>query len=46
MAKVGFIENIDRSLLWKRAMQKKDDNYDDFVIPIVEKIVSNNLNPN
>ncbi|KAL6319056.1 hypothetical protein AAG906_001529 [Vitis piasezkii] len=29
---------IDRSLLWKRAMQKKDGSYDDVVLPVVEKI--------
>ena len=40
MTEVGSIESIDRGLLWKRAMQRKDGNYDDVVIPIVEKIVS------
>ena len=46
MVEVGFIENIDRSLLWKRAMQKKDGNYDDVDITVVVKIVSNHSNPN
>ncbi|RVX11382.1 hypothetical protein CK203_019588 [Vitis vinifera] len=35
---VGSIESIDRSLLWKRAMQKKNGSYDDVVILVVEKI--------
>ena len=31
---------IDRSVLWKKAMEKKDGTYDEVVIPVVEKIVS------
>ena len=46
MAEVGSIENINRSLLWKKAMQKKDGYFDDVVTPIVENIVSNHLNLN
>ncbi|XP_059596859.1 uncharacterized protein LOC132254681 [Vitis vinifera] len=38
MIEAGSIESIDRSLLWKRAMQKKDGSYDDVVLPVVEKI--------
>ncbi|KAL6333211.1 hypothetical protein AAG906_028394 [Vitis piasezkii] len=40
MIEVGSTESIDKSLLWKRAMQKKKKNgsYDDVVIPVVEKI--------
>ncbi|WJZ95437.1 hypothetical protein VitviT2T_014208 [Vitis vinifera] len=38
MIEAGSTESIDRSLLWKRAMQKKDGSYDDVVLPIVEKI--------
>ena len=47
MAKVGSIENINRSILWKKAMQKKKKNgsYDDMVIPIVGKIASNHFEP-
>ncbi|RVW72464.1 hypothetical protein CK203_060492 [Vitis vinifera] len=38
MIEAGSTESIDRSLLWKRAMQKKDGSYDDVVLPVVEKI--------
>ncbi|RVW90347.1 hypothetical protein CK203_045741 [Vitis vinifera] len=31
-------EIIDRSILWKKAMEKKDDTYDEVVILVVEKI--------
>ena len=40
MATTGYIEIIDRSILWKKAMEKKDDTYDEVVILVVEKIVS------
>ena len=45
MATTGYIEIIDRSILWKKAMgkkamEKKDGTYDEVVIPMVEKIVS------
>ena len=46
MIEVGSIESIDRSILWKKAMQKNDGNYDDVFVPIVGNIVSNHLNPN
>ena len=45
MIEAGSTENIDRSLLWKRAMQKKDGSYDDVVLPVVEKIVSRHFVP-
>ena len=45
MTEIGSIKSIDRSLLWKRAMQRKYGNYDDVVIPIVEKIVSSHFIP-
>ncbi|KAL6315985.1 hypothetical protein AAG906_014910 [Vitis piasezkii] len=38
MATTGYTEIIDRSILWKKAMEKKDDTYDEVVIPMVEKI--------
>ena len=40
MATTGYTEIIDRSILWNKAMEKKDDTYDEVVIPMVEKIVS------
>ena len=40
MTTTGYIEIIDRSILWKKAMEKKDDTYDEVVILVVEKIVS------
>ena len=40
MATSGYTEIIDRSILWKKAMEKKDGTYDEVVIPVVEKIVS------
>ena len=45
MIEAGSTESIDRSLLWKRAMQKKDGSYDDVVLPVVEKIVSRHFVP-
>ncbi|RVW87691.1 hypothetical protein CK203_057234 [Vitis vinifera] len=39
MIEAGSTKSIDRSLLWKRAMRKKDGSYDDVVLPVVEKIV-------
>ncbi|RVW63381.1 hypothetical protein CK203_060588 [Vitis vinifera] len=39
MATTGYTEIIDRSILWNKAMEKKDDTYDEVVIPMVEKIV-------
>ena len=36
----GFTKVIDRSILWKKAMEKKYGTYDEVVIPVVEKIVS------
>ncbi|KAL6334208.1 hypothetical protein AAG906_006801 [Vitis piasezkii] len=38
MATTGYTEIIDRSILWKKAMEKKDGTYDEVVIPVVEKI--------
>ncbi|RVW67500.1 hypothetical protein CK203_063103 [Vitis vinifera] len=38
MATSGYTEIIDRSILWKKAMEKKDGTYDEVVIPVVEKI--------
>ena len=40
MEAIGFTKVIDRSILWKKAMEKKDGTYDEVVIPVVEKIVS------
>ena len=40
MAITDYTEIIDRSTLWKKAMEKKDGTYDEVVIPVVEKIVS------
>ncbi|RVW70445.1 hypothetical protein CK203_058330 [Vitis vinifera] len=38
MATTGYTEITDRSILWKKAMEKKDGTYDEVVIPVVEKI--------
>ncbi|RVW13297.1 hypothetical protein CK203_103428 [Vitis vinifera] len=38
MAATGYIEIIDRSILWKKTMEKKDGTYDEVVIPVVDKI--------
>ncbi|KAL6345336.1 hypothetical protein AAG906_015819 [Vitis piasezkii] len=38
MATTGYTEIIDRSILWKKAMEKKDGTYDEVVILVVEKI--------
>ncbi|KAL6350653.1 hypothetical protein AAG906_028104 [Vitis piasezkii] len=38
MTTTGYTEIIDRSILWKKAMEKKYGNYDEVVIPVVEKI--------
>ena len=40
MATTSYTEIIDRSILWKKAIEKKDGTYDEVVIPVVEKIVS------
>ena len=40
MVATGFTKVNDISILWKKAMEKKDDTYDEVVIPVVEKIVS------
>ena len=40
MAATGFTKVTDRSILWKKAMEKKDDTYDEVVILVVLKIVS------
>ncbi|RVW70679.1 hypothetical protein CK203_059005 [Vitis vinifera] len=34
----GYTEIIDRSILWKKTMEKKDGTYDEVVILVVEKI--------
>ncbi|RVW21442.1 hypothetical protein CK203_108825 [Vitis vinifera] len=38
MATTGYTEIIDRSILWKKAMEKKYGTYDEVVILVVEKI--------
>ena len=35
-----FMKVTDISILWKKAMEKKDGPYDEVVIPVEEKIVS------
>ena len=40
MAATGYTKIIDRSILWKKAMEKKNGTYDEVVILVVEKIVS------
>ena len=40
MVATGYTEIIDRSILWKKTMEKKDGTYDEVVIPVVDKIVS------
>ena len=38
-------ESIDKSILWKKERERKDANYDEVVIPAVEKIVGSYLQP-
>eukprot|EP00261_Vitis_vinifera_P040777 XP_019082020.1 PREDICTED: uncharacterized protein LOC109124335 [Vitis vinifera] len=39
MVASGLTETIDRSILWKKAREKKDDTFDEVDIPVIEKIV-------
>ena len=39
----GCSESIDRSILWKKARERKDGNYEEVVIPVVKKIVGSYL---
>ncbi|KAL6320035.1 hypothetical protein AAG906_003133 [Vitis piasezkii] len=39
MVASGSIETIDRSILWKKAREKKDGTFDEVAIPVIEKIV-------
>ena len=36
----GLTETIDRSILWKKTREKKDDTFGEVAIPVIEKIVS------
>ncbi|KAL6326223.1 hypothetical protein AAG906_001618 [Vitis piasezkii] len=38
MVASGSIETIDRSILWKKAREKKDGTFDEVAIPVIEKI--------
>ncbi|RVW93716.1 hypothetical protein CK203_043419 [Vitis vinifera] len=38
MVASGLTETIDRSILWKKAREKKDDTFDEVDIPVIEKI--------
>nr|CAN83829.1 hypothetical protein VITISV_038975 [Vitis vinifera] len=38
MVASGSTETIDRSILWKKAREKKDDTFDEVAIPVIEKI--------
>ncbi|KAL6320496.1 hypothetical protein AAG906_007575 [Vitis piasezkii] len=40
MVASGSIETIDRSILWKKAREKKDGTFDEVAIPVIEKIYS------
>ena len=40
MATTSYAEIINRSILWKKEMEKKYGTYDEVVIPMVEKIIS------
>ena len=40
MVASGSTETIDRSILWKKAREKKDGTFDEVAIPVIEKIVS------
>ena len=46
MVASGSTETIDRSILWKKAREKKDDTFDEVAIPVIEKIVSGFFNLN
>ncbi|RVW11876.1 hypothetical protein CK203_085683 [Vitis vinifera] len=39
MVASGSTETIDRSILWKKAREKKDGTFDEVAIPVIEKIV-------
>ena len=43
MVTSGCNESTDRSILCKKARERKDGNYDEVVIPVVEKIVGSYL---
>ena len=45
MVASGSTETIDRSILWKKAREKKDDTFDEVAIPVIEKIVSGYFQP-
>ncbi|RVW69708.1 hypothetical protein CK203_060599 [Vitis vinifera] len=38
MVASGLTETIDRSILWKKAREKKDGTFDEVAIPVIEKI--------
>ncbi|XP_059590752.1 uncharacterized protein LOC132253206 isoform X4 [Vitis vinifera] len=38
MVASGSTESIDRSILWKKAREKKDGTFDEVAIPVIEKI--------
>ncbi|RVW36757.1 hypothetical protein CK203_101553 [Vitis vinifera] len=38
MVASGSTETIDRSILWKKAREKKDGTFDEVAIPVIEKI--------
>ena len=40
MVASGLTETIDRSILWKKAREKKDGTFDEVAIPVIKKIVS------
>ena len=46
MVASGSTETIDRSILWKKTREKKDDTFDEVAIPVIEKIVSGFFNLN
>ncbi|KAL6340566.1 hypothetical protein AAG906_010474 [Vitis piasezkii] len=39
MVASGLTKTIDRSILWKKAREKKDGTFDEVPIPVIEKIV-------
>ena len=45
MVASGSTETIDRSILWKKAREKKDGTFDEVAIPVIEKIVSEYFQP-
>ena len=40
MVASGLTKTIDRSILWKKAREKKDGTFDEVAIPVIEKIAS------